>query len=738
VVRLVPTILVLLVCAYAIAVYDARSETASDGTLVHLSDRMLDSNLTIHSIFSSHSALKPGDVVTHIDGVPVDEARPVSSSISHTSVYRVLRNGTNISVRVSYQKWDWTPWLKANWPSALLAGVLLSLAISVFRRRPRDPAAIALLATSICASIGAPSYALGSQVIELATQRNQLLYGIGDAFLAAAWAFWFFFVLVFPAPALNRSVRYLALVSLCAFIVMVAAYAVVSAATASSVTVWHWRMLGLSYPATYFYFPLIIMVVFARYRRPRSLEEKRYLSWLGVTFGSCIMLYFALWQLPVTLFKGSLAPWTYAPLIFVACPIALSWTVLRFGLFDMQQVARESLLYGLLTACVLSGYIVIVALSGFMISDYPVFASPIIAMCIMALLFQPLRQRVQRGANRLIYGTRDEPYTALSRLGERLETTGPLSDIPTSIIDAVQSSLRVPFVSLNICASDGTTLAEVVNGQTVGYSVTAIHEFPAITGGQCVGWLRVLPRSMGSGFTGSEMRLLSDLARQAAPAIQAMRLNVELDQSRQHLVRARDEERQRLQRDLHDGVGPALAGVTMQLGAVRVSLEQAGLHEPGVALRSLESQLQDCARDVRRCLVGMRAPLLDTLGLAGALAYQGVTFSKSATLSVHVECDELSALPGPIEEAAYAIASEALTNVSRHAGASYCSVSIRRRLGELVLKVVDNGQGLAPDSTRGIGLPSMRQRTVNLGGVFQILAVEPQGTEVLASFPLES
>jgi signal transduction histidine kinase len=445
-----------------------------------------------------------------------------------------------------------------------------------------------------------------------------------------------------------------------------------------------------------------------------------------------VLLYYLLWQVPVAVRGEPVLGWELVPLAFLPCPVMLAAAVLRFGLFDVKVVAGRSLLYGLLSVGVIGGYVGLVTLLGSLLSAGPVLVPPLLATVVLAVVFQPGKDRLQRAVSRLLFGSRDEPYRALSALGRQLETAAVGSAVLPTVADTVAGALRMPYAAVEVCASDGTTLRRAEVGCPPAHVVT----LPAVAGGEVVGRLLVTPRPPVTEFTDSELRLLTDLARQAAPALQALRLTAELQQSRDGLLRAQAEERRRLQRDLHDGIGPSLAGLTLQIGAARALLAAGHDQRTAAALVDIERHLADCAADVRQLLTGLRSPLLDSLGLLGALRYQADRLGAAGGPVVTITAaPELPGLPAAVEEAALAIAAEAMTNATRHADARHCQVSITVD-DALELHVVDDGRGFRNFTPTGIGLRSIRQRAADLGGSCHIGPNPGGGTQVRVRLPL--
>lgn len=435
-------------------------------------------------------------------------------------------------------------------------------------------------------------------------------------------------------------------------------------------------------------------------------------------------------------------------------PLAVTAAALRYRLYELDAVLNRTAVSLILTALVILAYTTLVGVAGPLLGDVGGIG-PAVAAAAVALALSPARHRVQAGVNTLLYGERDDPYGVLSRLARRLELGGTGQASLSGIAGSVADALRLPYVALDVDDPTGPTLA-VAHGRPVGRPAV----FPMTFQGETVGRLSACPRSEGTTLSPTEQRLLRDLATQAAGAARSLRLARDLHRSREALVRSREEERRRLRRDLHDGVGPALAGMTMQVGAARVMLARDHDTLPQV-LTGLETSLQQCIGDIRRLVDDLRPAALDQLGLVGAVASlaRDLTGPERSPV-IAVVGDELGALPAAVEVAAYRIAAEAMTNAVRHARAGRCTV--RLRLGPpieprptLEVLISDDGVGVGPGSgdrsgtdgagdagppagrRAGVGLLSMRERAEELGGRLELRPAPGRGTVVRAELPLE-
>jgi two-component system, NarL family, sensor kinase len=263
-----------------------------------------------------------------------------------------------------------------------------------------------------------------------------------------------------------------------------------------------------------------------------------------------------------------------------------------------------------------------------------------------------------------------------------------------------------------------------------------VLELPLTYRGETVARLLVGARARGEGFNAADRRLLGDLARQAGVAAHAVRLTADLQRSRERLVSAREEERRRLRRDLHDGLGPTLASIALGLQLARDEDHRDPAMQEAL-LGRLTAETQRCISEIRRLAYELRPPALDELGLVPALREQAAHLTGSANgLVVSMEVpDELPALPAAVEVAAYRITVEALTNVARHAHAHNCTVYLAVN-GVLELEIVDDGVGLSPEHRAGVGLASMRERAAELGGTCSVERLRAGGTRIQACLPV--
>ncbi|HEX5941533.1 MAG TPA: GAF domain-containing sensor histidine kinase, partial [Anaerolineales bacterium] len=421
-------------------------------------------------------------------------------------------------------------------------------------------------------------------------------------------------------------------------------------------------------------------------------------------------------------------------------PLSIGIAVLRYHLFDIDFLINRTLVYGALTVSVVGIYVLVVGYLSVLFrtaGGQGHFAISVLATGLVALLFQPLRNRLQRGINRLMYGERDDPYAVLSRLGQRLEATlAPEAVLPT-IVETVKESLRLPYTAITLQHDDTFAVAA-----ESGTPVSEVLRLPLVYQNKTIGQLLVGPRASGESFSSADRRLLDDLAREAGVAVHAVRLTTnlqrmteDLQRSREHLVTTREEERRRMRRDLHDGLGPTLASLAQLLDTAR-SLVARDPDAAAALLNDIKGEVKSTITDIRRLVYALRPPVLDELGLVSAIGEHVGRYNQPNGLQVSINApDHLPLLPAAVEVAAYHIALEALTNVARHAHARSCRICLSLQDG-LCIEITDDGDGLPADFHTGIGLTSMRERAAELGGEFKLESGATHGTRVWARLPL--
>lgn len=400
----------------------------------------------------------------------------------------------------------------------------------------------------------------------------------------------------------------------------------------------------------------------------------------------------------------------------------------------------------------LAGYVVIVYVVSIALATLPFGTAPanytppwwlnLISLVVIATTFLPVYRWVWRSVRELIYSQQDNSHPALTQLSQYLESSPSPNDILPTIVETFARALKLPYVEIEVQSphiSDtmepGPPLKD--NPVTYGKPVKGamMEQIPLTYKDVCIGELRVSGRHGNEPLSSSDRHLLDHLAQQVGIALYAAQLTEDLQHTRERLVITREEERRRIRNDLHDGLAPTLSSLQLQLGAVRNLIRQNPEQAESI-INELREDMHAATSEIRQLVYDLRPSMLDELGLIGALRN-----SKFQGSNVQIEVNAPEAMPqlsAAVEVAVYRIASEALHNVVKHAQATACLIEIEVDGGCLLLKVSDNGMGIAAGAQVGVGLISMKERAAELGGTIIVRPIQPSGTCVFARIPLES
>jgi signal transduction histidine kinase len=704
---------------------------------------------------------------------------PLEQPIEH----RLLRDGQWMTTPVTLGIHPYAS-VPDNWGLAIFAVVYLAMGVFVFLQRPAEPAARALLVSSSGGFVFNIVCLVPSQISDLSDPLTFWYVRMtinGSIFLS--YASLMHFALVFPRPPQSVAARRWLIPAIYASpFVFFAAFVTLHAFNVSGVMAWYaqaWPS-GLNLTLLTLLASLPVIAV-ARYAMLRDADDRRRLRWLLIGGFTIPMLSLLLNRLPATLGLPAVLDDNSSRLLYSLFPILLGVSILRYRLWDIAVIVNRALVYGTLTISITAIYLVIVVIVGNVLYSPNHLIVSLVATGLVAIIFQPGRALLQRGVNHLMYGERDDPYAVIARLGRRLETTFTSEEVLPTIAETVGQALKLPYAALALKRGDGFEIAATYAHGSSSKDDPATRLVIPLTYQQAtVGQLILAPRSPHESFSPADRRLLDDLARQAglaaynvSLAAELMNLTLDLQRSRERLVTIREEERRRLSRDLHDGLGPVLAGLHLNVNAARGLLWRDADCADQV-LGEMQSHLANAMTDVGRLVYELRPPLLDALGLVAAIRHfaedlvmgEGQLIAADDRVRITIKGPEsLPPLPAAVEVAAYRIALEAMTNVVRHARARSCVVQLTvhrqsdvqptlSRLSVafgllpsrfdaadryvLCVDVVDDGIGFAPETLghAGIGLASMRERAAELGGVCVIGPNKTGGTHVTAYLPI--
>jgi two-component system NarL family sensor kinase len=440
-----------------------------------------------------------------------------------------------------------------------------------------------------------------------------------------------------------------------------------------------------------------------------------------------------LWLLlAVLVVLAAVVPWAFVAGTPIAVlfaiplvPLAICVAVVRHQLLDIRLVVSRAVAWLLLSLAALAAYGALVALLGSFLSDARQHSAMLTAL--VAVVLAPLLPRLQREVDRWMYGDRNDPARVAVTLGEHL-AAGDERGL-AGVVAALRTALRLPYVAISdgheVLAADGAVSAQVAT-------------VPLSYAGKEIGCLHIGLRPGERELEDDDLPTLRLVATPLAVALRALALSSDLQSSRARLVVTREEERRRLRRDLHDGLGPTLTGLALAADAATNFLD-GDPEQTRALLGTLRRDSRTAIGDVRRLVDDLRPPALDEVGLVGALQQRvdQLRWRRDGTrFDVRlVAPDGLPPLPAAVEVVAYRIATEALVNVARHATASEAQIEVRCH-DSLDVTVTDDGPRTSA-WTPGVGLEGMRERAAEVGARFEA-GPSRSGGRVFVSIPLGS
>ncbi len=434
-------------------------------------------------------------------------------------------------------------------------------------------------------------------------------------------------------------------------------------------------------------------------------------------------------------------------LAFVVLFTAVAVAVLKYRLYDIDVVISKTVVYATLAAFFTAVYVAVVVGLGTAIgSTHDPFLT-VAAAAVIAVAFNPVRERARRLADRLVYGTRATPYEVLSEFSEHMAGTYALDDIlprmarvlaegtggRAEIWLRVGDRLRAVATWPSEGASDDPSADRAVVDEDLPAFPGTSKATPVLHRGTLLGAITVT-KPQNDPLRPDEGKLIDDVASQAGLVLFNVRLIEELRASRQRLVRAQDEERRRLERNIHDGAQQQLVALAVKANLAK-TLAKRDPDKVEVLLGQLKDEATDALENLRDLARGIYPPLLADKGLAAALESQ----ARKSSVPVSLESDGLERYPQEVEAAVYFCCLEALQNISKYAGASTATVRLADGSGTLAFEVIDDGRGFDPGSTGyGTGLQGMADRLDALGGSLEVRSTPGQGTTVAGRVPHSS
>lgn len=491
--------------------------------------------------------------------------------------------------------------------------------------------------------------------------------------------------------------------------------------------------------ATLSLFTMVIMVYVPvhRYRSMTNPVLRQQIKWVVYGISAAIIGFFII-TLPAS-FGISMEQGTTYGLISITgmmlsilfIPVSIGIAITRSRLWDIDPIINRTLVYGALSFLTILFYVLTVGVFAlYFRSNETNLVISFIATGVVAILFEPLRQRLQRAVNRLMYGERDDPATVLMRLSQRLDSALAPDSVLQTIVETLAQTLRLPYAAISLLDEEPRFAS------TRQLPPSELIHLPLTYQTERVGELILAPRAAGESFSTADMKLINIIAQQAGVAAYTVRLNNDLQKSRERLVTAQEEERRRLRRDLHDGVGPTLASLSQRIDTAS-EFVKSDPEKSVQLLKELKGQVKETVSEIRRLVYALRPPVLDEFGLVSAIREYVAQYSGPNGMSITFNVTEpLPSLPAAVEVAAYRITLESFTNIIKHAEASTCQIKIKIENRALLLEISDNGKGLSAESRAGVGRTSMHERAAELGGECVIENIPTGGTRVSARLPI--
>ncbi len=740
------------------------------------------------------AGLRCGDVVVAVNGQPWSwrqlQTMLNQVGVGGTVVYTVLRAGQTLQIPVVLEPFDLSTNAAGTLTGVLFALVIMILGLVVYRHDPDGHLnRLVLLYNCIWAILwwSGTAYMINQQPLGLYSQWIGTMLTV-----AAGYTFWW----SWGADSARR--RFLARTHL------IALFWVVLGSWGLALSVLLFVLLGLSYasPAlSSLYFRLIppgmsltylimigksapVLQIALMKSSPRLLRQQAWLLLLGFNIGYGVSIF-------LPLLPGMPINPAWGQIVLLLYPLAVAYAVLRYQLFDMRVVIRKGLVYSILTAGLTAIFLVLSMAIGnaFQLwTGQQTFAAAVLPALVVAVMFRPAQTRVQTAVDRLFFRHEYEVRQTLTGFSRGLSTLRDQDEVTRLVLDTVTQTLGAEQATFWLLDAEhrayraaraaqtseafGTSevLSELPAESEVPFwlfterrplmlapsetsppagqlrRLGAVLAVPLVAEQRLLGFLTLGTKRSGLLYTDDDLDLLASLAQSATLALENARLHEErlsiLRQQLAQVTAAQEEERQRIARELHDGVGPALASLNLRLRTAGKKLEP----NPAAAqeLQELAELTQANIQDIRRLIYDLRPAVLDELGLVAALHEYVGRYQQEQGLQVHLSLsDGKDRLPAPLETTLFRVIQEALTNAAKHAKAQHVDVTLDWDAAEIRLRIADDGQGFDPREAAArakggqhLGLWSMRERIEQLGGHLQIESHPGSGTIIQATVPL--
>jgi signal transduction histidine kinase len=741
----VPLLIALVSVAAACWVAFARGTSPADGTVTFPSaPYWSERGVVIGELLPGSVGLRVGDCVVAVDGRLMEELAvngPARAyEVGDVLRYDVRRSGATInqdcsgpqtSIEVTLTSYRFGSVLREHASVLPLACSMLALGAFLVVLRPRSVAPRALLAAACLYPFGVTEWPFGTQIVDLASGPRLWPFVIGDTANALFWGALMLLATSLPRPDFP-SPR-LVLGCFLAPLALYLTYVVVTLPAQTSELAQLARLITVSVPAAYTIPILAVLALAFGYRSVDQAERRTAVRWVLIPFASAAIAYTVLGQLPAAITGRPLIPWTWLYGLFILVLAAMTVSVVRSHLFEVQIVIRR---WGLRIIALLAGIAGVLALWRLLVmprtrpSEWLTAATAGVLIAVLCVMLAVLNRVLQRR----LFGARADSDVMIAALSPR--TTPVVTDESglTATLDALMQALRLASAQLDL-TMPGMSPVTVSRGDPRRPD----RVIPLYAGKVHVGQLNLAVRAGLEPLGRADERLLDALGHVLASSAYNLGLQQALRKALAQAVTAREEERRRIRREIHDGIGPLLAAALLRTETAMAL--PSGSESQAETLRKLHDLQETALTDIRSLVEGLRPPALDHGGLLSALQQHaelsaGMDGNSSPTVSFEVSGD-LAELPAAVEVAAYRIGQEAISNATKHAGAKRIAIRMTRSDDGLTLVIDDDGIGVGAETNHaGVGLISMTERATELGGWCTSEQPTTGGTRVEAWLPI--
>jgi signal transduction histidine kinase len=740
------------------------------------------------------SGLRAGDIVLALNGQPVAQWRDVlrQAAPGEPVVYTVLRGAETLEIAVPPMQFKWGTLLWESGSVFVFCLVCMAVGLFVYARNPASNLSRLVLLYNLAWAVSQP--VCWDQFLGRRSGNALSAYFVVPLIITTCAIGWIFF---WSFPADEGRKRFLARSRLREIYAIMAGLSWVYFPLLFSLAVrlsrpGLWSLYGQSvtwlnlvaWGGSLLNKPLPAVAMALNTRAPRLLRQQAQVLALGIGLGFFGYVAFA-WG-PLGGFWPPPGDFNWGYVLIILYPLAIGYAVLRYQAFDVRVVIRRGLVYSILTAGLTAIFLVLSMAIGNAFQSWTgqeTFLAAVLPALVVAVMFRPAQTRVQNWVDRTFFRHEYEVRQTLTGFSRGLSTLREQDEVTRLVLDTVTQTLGAEQATFWLL--DPEHKAYRTAAQTAGtsdvvpelpaesdlpftlfsehralmlppsdtspqavelHNLGAVLAVPLIAEQRLLGFLTLGTKRSGLLYTDDDLDLLATLAQSATLALENARLHEErlaiLRQQLAQVTAAQEEERQRIARELHDGVGPALASLNLRLRTAAKSVQP----NPAAAqeLKELADLTQANIQDIRRLIYDLRPAVLDELGLVAALREYVDRYQQEQGLSVMLSLPEgRRRLPAPLETTVFRVIQEALTNAARHAKARHVDVALDWDAAQVTLRIADDGQGFdlheAAARAKGgqhLGLWSMRERIEQLGGQLDMQSAPGSGTTIQATVPL--